>query len=337
MNRNTSMAFLIVLLIAALTACRSAPTPDTQATVNAAVAATSTTQASMQATIDAAVKATAAAAPTATPSVVYVTMSEEELAALIDQAVAEAITSTQQCSTATTAATADGTVTQQEVDAIEVYLTDAEQAIAYADELLNAYYGLYGELATETLALLQAIEQDLALLNESLAAINATLQDISALLEQGVALTEQTLAQLNAAAQKASANAAAAQAKAQTWLGTVQTELDKRAANALAVQPGQIAANRQAALLAAFEYVDAVRQALTDNKISPAELAQIAQLGANAAAGLQAQGGPQLQKLAGSINALTAQVARGQWPQAQAGLSEFEAALGARPVRPSRP
>jgi len=339
MNQNTGLTFFVILLVIALAACssvRATPTPDTQATVNAAVAATSTTQASMQATIDAAIKATSAVLPMPTPSAEYVTMSEEELAALIDQAVAEAITSTQQCSNATTAAAADGAVTQQEVDQVQVYVADAEQAVAYAEELINAYYGLYGELATETLAVLKAIEQDLTLMAQDVAAINASLQQISNTLAQGLALTEQTLAQLSAAAQKTSANAAAAQAKAQSWISTLYTELDRRAASALAVQPHQVAADRQAALLSAFEYVDAVRQALTDNKISLAELGQIAQLGANASAGLQTQGGPQLQKLAGSINALTTQVARGQWPQAQVGLGDLEAALGARP-RPSRP
>ncbi len=128
MNKKPALALFIILLIIALSACRSAqPTPDTQATVNAAIAATGTAQASLQATIDAAVKATVTAAPTPTPSVQYVTMSEEELAALIDQAVAEAITATQQCSTATTTATADGAVTQEEVNTVQVYLVDAEE------------------------------------------------------------------------------------------------------------------------------------------------------------------------------------------------------------------
>ncbi len=175
--------------------------------------------------------------------------------------------------------------------------------MAYAEELINAYYGLYGELATETLAL-QAIEQDLLLLNESLVAINASLQEINQLLAQGLALTEQTLAQLNAAAQKASAGAAA-QTKAQNWMTTLPAELDRLAANALAVPPTQVAASRQAALASALEYANTLRQALADDKISAAELNQIAQLGANASAGLKAQGGPQLQKLVGSINTLT--------------------------------
>ena len=58
-----------LLILAALLGCASnKPTPDAQATINAAVQATSVAQANVQATIDAAVKATAAAQPTAADS-----------------------------------------------------------------------------------------------------------------------------------------------------------------------------------------------------------------------------------------------------------------------------
>ena len=88
------------------------------------------------------------------------------------------------------------------------------------------------------------------------------------------------------------------------------------------------------ALQVAFDYVDAVRQSLADRSISPEEMANIAQLGANAAASLEARGGAALQRLSGSINDITGQLARGQVPQAQAGLGSLESALGSRPSRP---
>jgi len=116
----------------------------------------------MQATIDASVKATIATMPTPTIPASVSTMSEEELAVLIDQAVVEAASTTQQCSAAATQAAADDTLTQEEVDSVQAYVVDAEQAIAYAEALIAAYYGTYGELAAETLTLLQAIEQDLS-------------------------------------------------------------------------------------------------------------------------------------------------------------------------------
>jgi hypothetical protein len=361
MRNLLAIVLVVSLLTAALPACKAGnvPTPDTQATVNAAVAATGTSQAGVQATVNAAVKATTAAptptrasvatataaaptpaaapkaptvAPTPTP-MDYATMSEEELAALIDQAVAEAVVSTQQSSDAATSATADSTITQQEAAALLAYVMNAEQAITYAEELIDTYYGLYADLATETLAVLQATDQDLAAMEDSIAALNATLTEINKALSQGLALAEQTLAQLNAAAKNASDKAAQAQAEAQNWTKSLPADLDKRATAALAVKPTQIASNRQGAISSAFDYLDAVRQAMDDNKITVAELAQIAQLGANASAGLKALGGPSLQQASSSIDMLTSQLARGQVPQAKAGLGSLEASLGARPPK----
>jgi hypothetical protein len=336
------------LLVAAATACAGAiptTTPDTQATVDAAVAATGTAQAGVQATIDAAVEATAAvqagvqataaaaaestvvAAPTPTPSAEYVTMTEEQLAALIDETVVEATASTQQCSTATAEATVDDVVTQEEVDAIEVYAAEAEEAIAYAEELIAAYDSLYGELATETLVLLQAIEEDLTVMAESIAAANALLQEIDAALQQGLTLAEGTLAQLETAAQAAGAEASELQARNQSVLQELQAELENRVQTALAVHPDAVAGDRQAALQSALGYLDFVRQSLDDARISQAELADIAQLGANASASLSTQGGPRLQNLSGSIDEITEQIARGQIPQAKANLGNLEVSL----------
>ncbi len=305
-----------------------------QATTDAAVQATVVAETNVQATVDAAVQATVAAAPTSTPSAAYVTMTEEELAALIDQAVAEATAAAQASSATTTQATADDAVTQEEVIKVAVSLAEAEEAIAYAEDLIAAYYDLYGDLATETLATLQAIEQDLAMMAENMAAINATLQEINTTLQQGLALAEETIAQLETAAQTASAKATEAQMQAQSLVQDLQAELESRAATALSVQPNNIAADRKAAIQSAFDYLDAVRQSLGDNKISPTELANIAQLGANASASLDAQGGPQLQQVSGSVNDITAQLARGQVPQAQANVGNLEASLGTRPSRP---
>ena len=361
MRNSFAIVLAISLLAAALPACNTAkaPTPDTQATVNAAVAATATSQAGVQATANAAVKATTAAptptrasatvtavaptpavaskvptvVPTPTP-IDYATMSEEELAALIDQVVAEAVVLTQQSSTASTSATTDGTITQQEVAALVAYAMNAEQAIAYAEEMIDAYYGLYADLATETLAVLQAMDQDLAAMEDSIATFNATLTEINKALSQGLALVEQTLTKLNIAAKNANDKAAQAQAKVQNWAKGLSADLDKRATAALAVKPTQIASNRQGAILSAFDYVDAVRQAMGDDKITVTELTQIAQLGANASAGLKALGGPSLQQVSGSIDMLTSQLARGQVPQAKAGLGSLEASLVARLPRP---
>ncbi len=305
-----------------------------QATTDAAVQATVVAETNVQATVDAAVQATVAAAPTPTPSAEYVALTEEELAALIDQAVAEATAATQASSVAAAEATADDAVNQEEVITVAVSLVEAEEAIAYAEDLIAAYYDLYGDLATETLVTLQAIEQDLAMMAESMVAINATLQEINTTLEQGLALAEETIAQMENAAQTAYDKASEAQMQTQGLIQDLQAELGNRAATALSVQPNNVATDRQAAIQSAFDYLDAVSQSLADNTISSSELANIAQLGANASASLSAQGGPQLQQLSGSVNDITAQLARGQVPQAQASMGNMQASLGARPSRP---
>jgi len=344
-KKNTILTLVIVLLVSVAIACGGTAslntTPDTQSTVDAAIAATGTAQANLQATIDAAIAATATSmaaeatsVPSPTPSVEYVTLTEEELAALIDQAVSDATVATQECTTATTAATADDTVTQEEVDMMEVYVMVADETIAYAEELIYAYYDLYGELATETLVLLQAIEEDLSTLAGEAEAIYDVLQEATVILEQGLTLAEETITQLETAAQAAGDKAAAIQTQNQEWFQNRQAELENRAATALSTQAHNVAGDRKSALLSAFDYIDAVRAGLDDNKISPAELAHIAQLGANASAGLNAHGGPQLQQFSGSINDITGQLARGQMPQAQANLGNLERSLGSRPSRP---
>ena len=116
-----------------------------------------------------------------------------------------------------------------------------------------------------------------------------------------------------------------------TWSQGLKTEMQQRIDQALAVQPQQVAESRNAAVQSALEYIDSVRAALADMKISQAELANITQLGANAAASLTAQGGPQLAKLANSVNDITAQIAGGQISAALTGLASFQASLPAIP------
>jgi len=313
------------------------PTPNVQATVDAAVAATAAAGANAEATVVAAVQATTAAAPTPTSSAEYVAMTEEELAALIDEAVAEATAATQASVTATTQAVSDDTVTQEEVYAVEPYVVYADETIAYAEELIYAYYDLYGELALETIYLLQAVEEDLAAMADSTAAIAASLEEINSSLEAGLVLAEETISQLETAAQTALTYSLEAQEQHQAWAQSAQTQFEDRVAAALAVQPSQIPADLPSTLLSAFEYVDTVRSAVGDSLVSDLELETIAQIGANAGAGFQAHGGPQLQQLSGSIETITGQLARGEVSQAGASLGDFETALGARPSDTSRP
>jgi hypothetical protein len=313
------------------------PTPDTRATIDAAVAATNDAGADIQATIDAAVLATTEALPSPTPApapaVDYSTMGEAVLAEEIDQAVDSATTATEEGSNAAADANADGVWTQEEADEVELLLAEAEQAITYADEMIDVYYDLYGELAAESLLLLQDLDEDLALLEEALIGLSELFWEVEGALEQGLDLAEETLAQIGAAATAAWSRAMVVQELSQGWAQALASEMQNRATNVLAVQPSSIASTRVDALRAAFEYVDVVRQALADNSISAGELANIAQLGANASAGLSASGGPQLEQLAGAVDSITSQIAQGQTMLAQATLSSLEISLGPRPTR----
>lgn len=352
---------LVLGLLSFSTACgRTAPgnTPDTRATVAAALAATTTAQAGFEAAVSAAVDATATAVAaagesmaaqttaaattgTSTSTAEYVTMSEEELAALIDEAVNEAVTATQTYSTSTTEATADGNVSAEEVQTIEVYVAGAEEAIAYAEDLIAVYDEQYGELASESLDTLAAIEEDLAAIATNTAAINETLGEINATLEAGLELAEETVSQLEDAAAAATAATEEVRAEAQTWLTTVQAENQKRVEAAQNIPPSRVATNPQEALQSTFEYVDVTRNAIGDNKISQKELFDVAQAGANANASLKGHGGPELQKLGPSINGTTQQLARGDVPGARNTLGGLEAGLpnrsSAGPSGPSAP
>jgi len=336
---------------------------DVAATVNAAVEATRTAEANLAATVNAAVEATrvveagltatvsaaeatssAEAVPTATvgavvqeqqptavpveapptPTVDASTLSEEELAALIDAAVAEAVAATAGATTAVDAAASDGTITYDETVTVEVVLVGAEEAVATAEALIEAYYGMYGAYASETLGTLEEIEEDLNAIAEGVEFMVQTL-------EQGSEAASAAIGQIQAAVQAANGNAAEIQAQAGDWLGALQAERENRAAAALAVQSTEVATDRQGAIQSALKYVETVRSSLADNAVSREEMSAIALDGANASASIRAQGGPQLQNLAGSIDALTTQIARGELPQAKGNLGALEASVPRRP------
>lgn len=328
------------------------PTPNVQATVDAAVLATATAQAETDAVVATAVAATQTAtapaeveptpgaggqptpAPDEASTEIYVTMSEEELAALIDDAVSEAVAETEAAAATTATATADETLTPEEVESIEVVIEGADEAIALAEELLVAYADLYGELATETLAMVEELEALLAATTEAVIVMTDILVDIDVALEQGIALTAEVIQQLEDAAQLAGTRATVLQEQIATWSQTVEAEIDRRVGDALAVPPNDVAESRLEAINAGYQYIETAREALSDRRLSQGELSTIAQVGANAGAGLKAQGGPQLQEIAETLDEITATIARGSLPEVQGRLQSLEASLPARPGRP---
>ena len=341
MNHKTIPMMLISLLVLFGLACSaSAPsedptaTPDAQATVDYAIAATSTAQAGVQATIDAAMAATTTALPpTATPGapVEYVTMTEEELEELIDQAVEDAVASTNQASAATTQVVQDDTLTQEEIEYIAAYVYGAEEAIAYAEELIEMYYGVYGELAYETVELLLAIEDDLETMATSMAYMAEVLIEVEQALVEGVELAADTIMQLENAAQTAAANLAETQTQLQDWAVKAQGEREARVDALTQLQANHVPESLPDTLFEAFTFVDQVRGVLADDKLTFEELSIVAQLGANVSAGFNQHGGDKFQGFSGKVNGLTMQMADGQLPQVREGIGSFEASLGQRP------
>lgn len=332
----------LFLLAGLLTACgMPAATPSTDEIVSTALAGTQQAQALAQATVNASILTAMPATPTPGPTVEYVTLTEEELAALIDQAVAEAIAATEQTTTAVTTTTGDDTVTAEEIVYVYDYYYYADYYVEYAEDLLAEYYDLYAELAEEMIVELNAIESELSQMNQTLSSIDSSLQEISTTLEQGLAVAEETIAQLETAAQTAQTNAQELKAQAQDMMFMLQLDQEGRLQDISQIQPNSVPTDRITSLQTAFDFLDTAKLAMGDNKLSREELMALAQLGANAQAGFQdfggpsgPAGGPELGQFNGKFSEITNQFARGQMPQARGNVDAFERSLGSRPNGP---
>ena len=323
------------------------PTADIEATVNAALQATTAAQEAMQATIDASVGATVEAQPAndtsdetgsaeAVDSAEYVTMTEEELALLIEDTVEEANTASQEMSSAAEQAASDNEVTQDEYNEVYNYYYDAEAAILLAEEMMDAYMYYYGDLAYAYLDLFYLIEEDLS----ELTAYAAEINEILMLVEQGITLTADDIDQMMTAAANIQAYLVENQVNVENLSSTVQQQVQERAQAALGAQADLVPANIRETLQAGFQYVDIVYSALGDDQVTLEELNMIAQLGANAAAGFSQFGGENQSYLADLISGsdgITANLAQGQNMQAWDGIEQLEGGLGERPEGFSRP
>lgn len=360
MSKQYPLFFVLTLLLlsAATAGCRQTAANlevNAQATIDTAVAATDAAQVSTQATIDAAVAATTAAQPPSpeatsvdppatavaqadgdavvpsVPAEEMVTLSEEELAALIDEALTAATIAAQQSAAAAADAAADSTMTEAEIQTVEIYLNGSAETIAYVEQAIETYAALYGELAVEAVEELEAIEDSLDAIEASTAALSDSLDEVDEAIEQGVALAEETITQVEAAAQTAGQQAAALQDEAQSWVTDHQASLDNRIATAVAISADQVVSDPKAAIEQALTFFDTGQSALGDGQISAAELSDIAQQGANASAGLDASGLLPLQALSDQIDQVTTQFARGDISQARSYLDGLSASLDAVP------
>jgi hypothetical protein len=355
LSLKTILISLLAMLVVLTTACAGTAATEpvnTQATIDAAVAATANAEFAAQATIEAAVEATvlaetadaASTEPVATPvptlavadtatisastgtggdvAPEYYQISEEELVLLIDQAVDEAVQATNQYSEAAAEATDDNTVTTQEVETVEVYVDTAEAAIANAEELLYIYYDLYGglyyDLAVEAVDSVDELAVALEEIAEAVEETNEILIEIEDTLDAGLDLSEDLIDQLNQSADAAEARANELQVQTEQWQTDYQTQLQARLDAVENMPPTDVADTPQAALEDVFSFVQESQQALSDQQLTIDELFSLAQQGANAGAGLEVQG---LAGLAGANEKLPAvleQFARGDVVQAAA-------------------
>ncbi|MBU0493206.1 MAG: hypothetical protein KKB13_15285, partial [Chloroflexi bacterium] len=120
------------------------------------------------------------------------------------------------------------------------------------------------------------------------------------------------------------------------WVTQVQEQIKVRENQYLSVKHNEIAPTPDEAIGQVHTYLDTVKTALGDRKVSPEEMTKIAQQGANASASLQAHGGANTQNLVNGIDKMTRELARGEWPQANKNMGSFEASVPKRP-EPSKP
>lgn len=330
MNKTLDVFTIFSLLIIfILSGCNlGQASVDVSKTAESMVAATMDSEKNMQSTIDSAISltSTAMAGPgsvTPTPDGKYYEMSEEELAALIDQSVNDALSASETAYTTTTQASADSSLSDEEIAAIEMATQDAEALIYEVDQMINAYYDLYGLYATATIETLEALEQDLE-------SIYGCLQSIDQIMVQGAQAATTAINNINNNLNTIHENLTASQENHKEWLNQVKTELDNREHDILNIQPNEIATDRAGALESLKKYTEGLKSAVTDRKISPEELKNIGQLGANASASINKAGGGQLMDLSDQINNMTKLAARGNVPQVNKGLPELDRSIQRR-------
>ena len=327
---NAIKSIISIMLISLLAAC-SAPANagNLDAQVQTAIAQTTVAEATFQSAVDQAVEATVVAmpsTPTPQPAVDPYTLTEEELAALIDTSCEEAVAASTEASSANTQAASDGTYTEDEIYNTIYYVYDAEAAIAYTQDVINMYYDLYGEYASETLDLLYAVEDDLN-------ALATTMTEVEAILSQGAQIASTAIEQINTTLEAAQTKAGEMQTKAQEFKNKLPEVLDERENSFADMVPAEVASDRDGTILQVYTYLDSIKTAFQDRKISSTEMGQIAQIAANAKASINQSGGPLLQGFSGNIDAITRNLSRGDWPSAQRDIGAFEASLPSRPAR----
>lgn len=326
-----SNALIILLIIAAtfagsISACGGSSEVDVDATVQAGIEGTQAVQEEIENAVDEAVAATLTAMPTATP-VVIEELTEEEFADAVESSAEEAVQASESASEATEDAASDGEITEDELeDLYYLYywtLEEIEQALYLADE----YYELYAELLDLTIESLDELEEELETILNTANEVIVVLDDIAQTLEQGSEVAQQALDNLGQLGQQIADNAGMVKEHLPDWKGLRDQEFGQLLDDALDVLPNDIADTRLGALNQAKEYMQAVKDGISDGRFSLDELSAISQLGANAAASLSGIGAGDLVGIPDMINGLTGSFARGQLPEVNMGLGSLQNSL----------
>lgn len=354
MKPTLRIVLSVFVLMSVILACGGAPTVSPDA-VNTAIAQTQVGQVLAQATVNANVLTSIPLTPTAGAPVDTTALTEEELAALIDQAVAEAVAATEQTTTAVTTATSDDALTAEEVAQLYDYYYNADYYVQQATDLAAQYSAQYAELAQEMIVEMNAVQTELTQMNDTLVQISTSLDEINSTLSQGLELAQESITKLENAAQQAQTKAEGLKTQAQDMMSTLQQDQQGRLDQIAQIQPNNIPTDKLSALHSAFDFLDAAKAAFSDNKISRTELLDLAQRGKNAQAGFErfgklggpGGGGPgggigpgggdgmglDLTQFSGRFGDITNQMARGHMPEARGNLNQFESSLGKRPTR----
>lgn len=263
----------------------------------------------------------AAADPTLTPSVDYTNQSEIELAALIVENAGRLDAAVESFIAATGDVASDDDLTedvkQELLDLLQIVhaaQSELEQAFQVYS---NRYAALSPEASNQTMAFEVKVED----------AIDS-IDDLDAKIKSDGMIDLEAFDRLDEAW-----TASGIEPNIMSWHDALLREIDRRETYYMNIQPqsGQVADNRVEAFIQAHDFVQAFQEALEDEIFTPAELARISQIGANAEASLYNTGDPQLFGYAQSIDDLTRNAVRGEWPLASSGINDLRLSLPARP------
>ena len=132
-------------------------------------------------------------------------LSADELATHIDQAVSNVLDVGQLAADAVTAATADGSVAQAEVDSLTTAVSLADRARAGLFRLTGDYFDHDQDVSESALNAMARLESDFGPLDASLQAISDVLPDAVDALQEGQAVPSETIDDLKQASQAARA------------------------------------------------------------------------------------------------------------------------------------